>query len=154
MFQVSGLRYKVENLFAAYQDALVEEEELLRLAEDLIRRQKFGSGWQPKLNLKRLRKGTLCSQCNHCVQMHYKYGKWSCPRCGNVDRNAFYEALNDYRLLWGESIANSKFREFFGIASERTAYRLLKGLSLKSTGKFKDRRHHIPAELEEVSYKK
>lgn len=56
-------------------------------------------------------------------------------------------------MLWGERISNGEFREFMGIESEKTAYRLLKKLNFRSEGKFKDRTYLIPVDLIEMSGK-
>lgn len=151
VFQVSGLRHKMDQLFARYREPVIDDLQMQAIGEELISRRKDGSSWRPKTDLSKLQKGVLCTHCYGGVQMHYKNGKWGCSRCGNIDGMAFYEALNDYRLLWGEWISNSEFREFFGISPEKTAYRLLKQLDLASKGNFKDRVYHIPADILKVS---
>ncbi|RHW40112.1 NERD domain-containing protein [Lysinibacillus yapensis] len=154
VFQVSGLRYKMGKLFARYKERIIEDTEMHSIAEELIRKRRLGSSWQPKIDSQRLKRGVLCPGCNHGVQMHYKYGSWHCSRCGNNDESAFYEALNDYRLLWGERLTNGEFREFFGIESRKTAYRILNSLDLKCEGERRYKNYLIPSTISEMSHRK
>lgn len=151
VFQVSGLRYKVDRLLSMYREQVLNVEELRWLGKKFIARRKVQDSWRPKYDKGRLRNGVLCSSCHYSMQ--YRYAKWVCPRCWNEDNAAFYEALHDYRLLWGEGISNSEFREFVGIASEKTAYRILNMLNLRSKGKFRDRVYLIPADILKMSDK-
>jgi Nuclease-related domain len=147
VFQVSGLRYKVDRLFSMYREEVFDVEELRWLGEKLIARRKVQDSWRPKYDKGRLRTGVLCSRCHYHSRMQYRYGKWECPRCGNEDNRAFYEALHDYRLLKGEGISNSEFREFVGIKCRKTAYRLLKNLGLESQGELRYKKYLIPKDI-------
>ncbi|MFC7686577.1 nuclease-related domain-containing protein [Ureibacillus sp. GCM10028918] len=152
VFQVSGLRYKVERLFAQFPHPVIDQSQMRIIAEKLIASRKMDA-WKPRYDKSKLRKGVLCSRYNYRYLMQYRYGKWVCTRCGNVDCQAFYEALHDYRLLWGERISNNEFREFVGIRSEKTAYRLLRKLNLNSEGNFKNRRYLVPVDFLKMSGK-
>jgi len=146
IFHVTGLRYKLARLFEKHQKAFISKDELHLIGQEFIARQQPRK-WEPKIDLSKLRKGVLCSQCNYSMQMIYEHGKWICPRCGSVDPNAFYEALNEYRLLWSNRISNSEFREFMGIKSQKTTYRILSGLDLETEGKLRHMRYIIPPNI-------
>lgn len=152
VFQISGLRYKIERLFSMYRKSAIDEEQMQMVAEKLLAHRKLDS-WRPKYNQSKLRVGVLCSLCHYHSRMGYRYGKWMCSRCGNEDNAAFYEALHDYRLLWGERISKSRFCDYIGIDSPKTAYRLLSGLNLKTEGANRNRKYIIPSNIKQVSNK-
>lgn len=151
VFHVTGLRYKVDRLFSIYRKPVINEKQMRLIGEKLIARRKLDS-WKPKYDMNKLRAGVLCYHCNS--RMHYRYGKWECPRCGKVGDGAFYQALQDYRLLWGEGISNSEFREFVGIKNRKTAYRLLISLGLESQGELRYKKYLIPKNIYEMSHRK
>ncbi|PYF08263.1 nuclease-related domain-containing protein [Ureibacillus chungkukjangi] len=153
VFQITGLRYKLDQLYSQFQQPVITEEQLLFIADKFIARRKLDS-WRPKYDKSKLRVGVLCRHCHHRSRMEYRYGSWFCPRCGNKDDRAFYEALYDYRLLWGEEISKSEFCEFTRIESKKTAYRLLTGLKLETVGANRNRKYKIPPNIKQMSNKK
>ncbi|TSI11766.1 NERD domain-containing protein [Lysinibacillus sp. BW-2-10] len=146
VFQVTGLRYKLDNLLRKHRQPLIVEDQIYQLGKDLKSLQTVRK-WEPKINRAKLRKGVLCKACMYRMPMQYKHGKWVCFRCGNIDNLAFLEALNDYRLLWNEWISNCEFREFMGISSKDTASRILRSLGIESVGTYKDRKYLIPEKI-------
>lgn len=148
VFHVSGLRYKVSRWFAKNPQPLITREKMNELVNKLIAR-RCESSWRPDYDRSVLRTGALCRQCSYKSQMKFRYGKWSCTKCGKVDNQAFYQALNDYRLLWNMTISKKDFCDFFNIASMKTAYRILMSLNLKTEGSYRDRKYILPQTISE-----
>lgn len=101
-----------------------------------------------KLETNEISKGVFCKKC-HAIPMVRIHGTWSCKICGNTDKHAHLEAIEDYFLLISSSITNQKFRDFLQIDSIKTASRLLNELNLSFTGSKKGRvyfqsEHEIP----------
>lgn len=101
-----------------------------------------------KLETSEIVKGAFCKECN-AIPMVRKHGTWLCKICGNKDKHAHLQAIEDYFLLISPSITNQKFRDFLLIHSTKTASRLLSELNLPFTGSLKGRVyyqsvHHIP----------
>nr|WP_106780878.1 nuclease-related domain-containing protein [Lysinibacillus timonensis] len=141
----NGLRFHISKLQSKYQPTL-SEKQLNMLSNDLITNLKRKES-RTCIEKGRLKKGVLCQFCNYEIQMIYQNGNWSCPECRVRNKNAFLEALNDYRLLISERIRNREFREFFGIDSFNVASKLLSRSSLIPVGNNKGRYYTIPEDI-------
>lgn len=147
LFHVTGLRYKLSKMLEKYKmQKIFSEKELMSIGYHFLGMHHI-KPWKISLDRKNLRTGVLCSECNFRETMKYKYGRWICMKCGNDNRVAILEALNDYRLLWNDNISNREFREFTGVESKDAASRILRSLGFKSVGTFKDKWYIIPSEL-------
>lgn len=143
---LSGLQRLLDNLYEQYTQDVLSPGQARQLAEYLrfIHSPKMVNPTSliTEAVFKRLRTGVMCSQCAR-VQMHYKWKTWTCPRCGLRDKHGHIRALKDYRLLYGETITNKRFREFCVIESIYAASRFLKEMNLPYTGNNKGRRYFI-----------
>lgn len=146
VFQLSGLRYKILSWFAKYPQPFITQAKMKGLVDHFIAR-RCERIRKPEYDINKLRMGALCSNCFYKSQMKYHHGKWICLKCGQVDNQAFYQALNDYRLLWNEAISKNEFCNFFNIYSEKTAYRLLMSLNLETKGSFRNRKYILSPQL-------
>ena len=146
IFHVSGLAQKLERLFDQYQEVYVDEKKLRTIAKKLAKMH-APKKWTPVLEGMKMRKGVLCPSCSYKTVMRYVYGKWFCDTCKHADSGALLVALHDYRLLMGDSISNSQFRDFFMISSEKVVYYNLKLLDFKVIGGNKNRRYIIPEDV-------
>lgn len=146
IFHVSGLAQKLEQLFARYQEAHLDEKKLRYFTKKLAKMH-APKKWEPVLDRTKLRKGVLCPNCAYKSAMRYVYGKWFCDTCKNIDSRALLVALHDYRLMISGSISNSQFRDFFEINSAKTVYHNLKLLGFEVIGGNKNRRYLIPEDV-------
>lgn len=149
VFHVVGLRHKLEMLLKRHVDVKITFEQMMSIGHYLKSMHK-NRPWKVTMDQEKLRKGVLCSNCSYCVIMTYHHGRWNCPRCGNRGCIELLEALDDYRLLWGEQISNREFREFVGLTSEKTAFRILKSLNLKSIGANRNKKYIISSDIKNV----
>ncbi|MBH0230983.1 nuclease-related domain-containing protein [Halobacillus yeomjeoni] len=86
-----------------------------------------------QLKAEDLMKGVLCERCIS-LPMEKVYGGWKCPRCESFSNNAHVKALNDYYLLFGDSISNAELREFLRLPSRNTVRKLMNDLKITPIG--------------------
>jgi len=144
ILHVSGLAERVEQLYRKHRQVCISEADLTELSEHLLQMHK-PTRWIPDIQLDELKKGALCSQCNHTLC--YTHGKWRCSNCNIIDNQSMLVALHDFRLMMGNHISNAQFRDFFDINSEKAVYYLLKKLKFEAFGENKSRKYIIPSTL-------
>ncbi|KOY83995.1 NERD domain-containing protein [Lysinibacillus macroides] len=144
ILHVSGLGERIERLLKQHQTIYIDKEELSELCTYMLQHHE-PSQWNFTISRNELRKGALCSHCSFAYVVSYTYGRWRCTHCHKVDEQAFWHALQDYRLLIGEQISKAEFCVFFNMSSERAAYYLLKKLKFKAVGQNKNRKYIIRA---------
>lgn len=144
ILHVSGLAERIEQLYRKHQRVCISEADLTELSEHLLQMHK-PTRWIPDIQLDELKKGALCSQCNHTLC--YTHGKWRCSNCNIIDNHSVHVALHDFRLMVGNHISNAQFRDFFDIKSEKAVYYLLKKLKFEAFGENKRRKYIIPSTL-------
>lgn len=146
LFHANGLKDFVKECKLKHPKRLISENQLDKLVNYIL------SLHQPvkydlNIGLSRIRKGVLCENCYYQVQMKYKNGVWSCPKCGTRSKTAFYQALNDYQLIIGDKITNREFREFFGVESICATTKILNRLKFKHEGINRYRYYIIPEDI-------
>ncbi|MCH1627847.1 nuclease-related domain-containing protein [Fredinandcohnia quinoae] len=87
-------------------------------------------------------KGVHCPKCG-TLPMKRLPRKWECTSCGHSDKDAHIAAIEDYVLLFGNTITNQKLREFLNLPSRSAATRILKSLNFQFTGENKGRIYKI-----------
>jgi len=147
VFHVVGLRYKLNMLIEKHRKIILSKDEM-ELIGHCLKTMRLNKEWIHNLNKDRLQKGVLCSKCFYSIVMQFHHGSFICPRCGNRDRKELYDALDDFRLLWGEKISNREFMNYVGISSDKTALRLLKSLNLMFEGANRNRKYIIPSNIQ------
>lgn len=150
IFHVSGLRSKVNKLILKHPKPRITLEQLVSFKETLLEMY-CDVELLPKFEKSNLVKGAICSNCNSSVPMKYTRGVFCCNRCNFTSRNAIFESLHDYRLLFDEWITNNRVRQFFGIESVYSANKLLKRANLVSYGNNRGRKYLIPNDILEKS---
>lgn len=100
--------------------------------------------WVQEINCDELRTGVLCRSCSYKRKMFYVKGSWFCHSCGIENNEAFYEALQDYRLLKGSYLTNAILCEEFGVPSKHIAYRILRALGFEKVSNCRHSRYKIP----------
>jgi hypothetical protein len=91
-------------------------------------------------------KGVYCTKCFH-MPVTRKYGVWNCSQCSYKSPDLHLPTLDDYTLLFGNSISNKQFCDFLQISSRHVAKRLLSTLNLPYTGSYKDRKYKLPSQF-------
>jgi hypothetical protein len=94
------------------------------------------------LSTKDICTGVRCSECKF-IPMIYIRGKWSCPSCKHVSKDAHIDALYDYFHLFKPSITNSEFRQFLHLPTNDVSQKVLHSLNLQSTGNRKYRVYYM-----------
>lgn len=89
-----------------------------------------------------LLKGVQCSECG-VIPMKRIQKKWLCNSCGFSSKYAHLNAINDYKLLIGNTITNQKLRDFLQLTSRSAATRILQSSCLSYTGEKKGRVYFI-----------
>lgn len=80
------------------------------------------------INKQQIQPGIHCPQCRK-LGMKRAYGRWQCPSCNTNSKDAHNRALQDYFLLFGDTITNKQCREFLGVNSRYLATRILQNLN-------------------------
>lgn len=145
IFHASGLRFFVKKCLRKYPPKITNHQ-LEKLAKFFMSQLK-PRNYDINISSERIRKGVLCENCNYQVEMKYRLGVWTCPKCNVQSEKAFYRALNDYRLLISNQITNQKFREFFNINSHDATTKILDRLNLEKVGKNRGRYYIIPEDI-------
>ncbi|NHM31541.1 nuclease-related domain-containing protein [Neobacillus terrae] len=77
--------------------------------------------------------GVRCPSCSF-LPMQNTHGKWSCPSCSGIYKDAYEDAVKDYFLLFGPQITNKEFRWFTHLYKRNTATRYLSSMELGKSG--------------------
>ncbi|MDR7074561.1 nuclease-related domain-containing protein [Fictibacillus barbaricus] len=88
-------------------------------------------------------KGVYCTKCFHMPVMR-KYGAWYCMKCSYQSPDLHIPTLNDYALLFGNTISNKQFCDFLQLSSRHVARRLLLDMELAHIGSNKNRKYILP----------
>lgn len=151
IFHLSGLQTRVQNLFKKYPQSRITQEQLEMLNVNLLAIQKRII-WKPNIDRSKLRKGVLCKECKYNSVMEFKYGRFVCPVCNLKSKDALYEALHDYRLIYKPWITNREFKIFFNVSSSNTVNKMLKRLGFEYEGVNRGRIYFIPEDILKKSY--
>lgn len=144
-FHASGLRAFVKKCMVKHHKQITSSQ-LKKLSKILLSKVE-SRRYDLNISFDRFRKGVLCENCNHQIQMNYSRGFWHCPKCGTQSKDALLKALDDYRLLISNQITNREFREFFGVESMITASNILTRSPLIPVGNKKGKYYIIPEDI-------
>lgn len=86
------------------------------------------------INKHELLKGVHCPKCGK-LAMERKFKKWICSYCSHASKNAHVNALNDWFLLFGDSMTNHQCRNFLKLESRHVAKRILQTSNMKLVNK-------------------
>jgi hypothetical protein len=78
--------------------------------------------------------------------MNFNKGKWICPACLTVSKEAILKALSDYCYLYEPTITNQELKDFVHLPNTDTTQKVIFRLKLKATGKTKDRLYYLSTE--------
>ncbi|WP_264804745.1 nuclease-related domain-containing protein [Cytobacillus sp. NCCP-133] len=80
-----------------------------------------------------LKQGVQCHKCTSfpMIRLH---GRWSCPACNQLSKDAHIQSLQEYSFLISQSISNAQAKKFLQVESRDSVKRLLQSISLKTIG--------------------
>jgi hypothetical protein len=139
---------KIDQLDKAYTQAKVNDESILEISKFLLSQhkpQKINILQEYGLTGTDIRTGVRCTQCFH-IPMVYKRGKWLCPICLAISKDAFISGVDDYFLLFKPCITNAECRNFLHIPTVDTTQKILLLLNLPSEGNTRNRVYFPPSE--------
>lgn len=145
VFHVEHLLLKIRELLANYDKSVLTINDVKKLRRKLIQQHEppqynFLSFYN--IDLRELRAGVQCPQCDQ-LPMKRIHGKWKCRFCGAISKDAHIQALQDYFLLWKDTITNKECREFLHLESSKTANTILKSMNLVRSGEKKGRIYRV-----------
>ncbi|MGO4888765.1 nuclease-related domain-containing protein [Anaerobacillus sp. MEB173] len=140
VIHAASLPTKIEALDQYYKNEIVTSKELKKLSRLLL---KHHTPFIPELQVQKseILSGVHCPHC-HTLSLIRYWGKWFCPCCKTMDKDAHLSALEDYSLLIGSTITNKQCRDFLHI-SYSVASKLLASLDLEYSGRLKGRKYHL-----------
>ncbi|WHY80204.1 nuclease-related domain-containing protein [Neobacillus sp. WH10] len=138
---------KIENLEQRYNHERVDNHIIIKIGDLLL------SHHSPKpinilneynLTEKDIRSGVCCpnDKCHH-IPINYKRGKWTCPICQTISKEAHIKALSDYFYLIKPMITNFEVQSFLHLPNNDITQKILLRLKLPTSGKTKNRIYHL-----------
>lgn len=134
----SGLEFHIKKLLTQHKLQITQNE----LEKTAFHLKTLHTPQQIQMNIEKtqLRQGVLCENCHYQNRMYYQRGRFICPHCAAVDEgNLVKQALQDYSLLFSNTIKNAELRKFLQIQSSHAMKRLLVKLDIPYTGHGKGR---------------
>lgn len=89
--------------------------------------------------------GVRCPAC-HCLGMIRTHGRWICPACNQVSKDAHRSALQEFRILFGEQITSRQAMWFLELDSIQTTLRLFENAGMNPSSQKRNRKFKIPVE--------
>lgn len=94
-----------------------------------------------KIDHQQLITGCICSSCSKPLRKASER-KWRCDDCGQNERSATAQAIQDYFLLFGEELSNKKCREFLNVNADSARY-IMKNFQLLKSGNGKSVSYYV-----------
>ncbi len=140
VFRSANVAFKIPPFYQKHTQFLLSKNDMKKIARLLIKAHESLVPDPKSMNLPfdKLITGVQCPACE-TFGMVYHQGKWTCKSCGQKSKDAHFQALKDYFLIYGPSITSKQFREFMKVGSPSTAKRLLASMSLTFDGTTKGR---------------
>jgi ribosomal protein L37AE/L43A len=142
---LDALPGKLQHLDNSYEDEKYSEKEvrqLIRLILEQHTPKEAAILEQFQLTKKELLSGVQCPHCSH-LPLKRIHGNWTCPICQIKTKNAHFDALKDYSLLFNTTITNSEAMDFLQVDSPYVCNRLLRSTSFSCTGSKKGRTYFL-----------
>lgn len=137
---------KLDHLKRKHSTAVLSVKEMKKISNQFI---KHHTPERPNLlkqyNIKDtdILSGVLCENCLS-LTMRYKRKKWHCQKCSHISKDAHRKALEDYSLIFEESITNHQCKSYLQLPTNAITYHLLQSMKLKNVGSNKGRTYHLP----------
>lgn len=132
---------KIKMIDKTYRNPILEVDDIRRLVKTLKKKHEndylhflanFGMSYKDAI------KGVICPSC-YKPPMLRSNGKWRCSSCMHFSKTAHYPAINDYKLLVGDTITNGQLRDFLILNSESVPRKILCSLNLPTIGMNKNK---------------
>lgn len=139
------LPFAISSIEQEYEKNFLSENQLFQISQQMVTNHtplNIDILAQYKIPKGDILKGVICSYCKS-LPMKRSKGKWICPKCSFVSKDAHLSALEDYSLLIDSTITNQKMRDFLNIQSTSIANKLLFSLKLESSGVKKGRIYYF-----------
>lgn len=136
---------RFQSLKQKYPHTLLSHQQLANLAYQIKNKNKpLHMDILKKYNLsaRDIQPGVICQECRH-LPMIRVYGRWQCPHCQNISRDAHINALKDFQLLFKKTIANREARWMLQVGDVQVISKLLKKEGFKFSGYKKDRTYYL-----------
>lgn len=146
VIHAGALEDKIQFLSSRFIENIMTIKELNKLSRLLIKRntpinpnllQQF------QIPFSEIITGIHCVKC-FSIPMKKISGSWICMRCQHTSKDAHIASLQDYALLFGQTITNKDMREFLHLSSPSSASRILMTMNLEYTGSYKYRKYQLP----------
>lgn len=140
-----NLLNKFNQLEKQYKQEVLDSKQLQKLTRLLLKlHTPYDKNILEELGINEgeLLKGVQCSKCG-VLPMKRNQKKWVCISCGFSSKSAHHSAINDYKLLIGNTITNQKLRDFLQLTSRSAATRILQSYCLSYTGEKKGRVYFV-----------
>lgn len=140
-----SLLTKIENLEKRYKGEIFDHKQMQKLTKHLI---KLHTPYEKsileefEIHGDDVLTGVYCPKCG-TLPMTRLPRTWGCTSCGHTDKDAHLAAMEDYVLLYGNTITNQKLRKFLNLSSRSAATRILKSLNLEYVGEGKGRNYFL-----------
>ncbi|MDN7241865.1 nuclease-related domain-containing protein [Planococcus sp. N028] len=141
VIHLSGLPYTLDSLIEQYRTS--PKFDVHQLCSLFLTCQSPIKPYNPEPIPYPLLTGVFCPDCTFST-MSYSRDFWRCPACRLKQRDAHLLALQDYRLLVGETISNREFRQFTELRSRTNATLLLKRSGFQTIDTHKSLHYIIP----------
>lgn len=117
--------------------ACLTEEQLDHLKDWFLRKHKkfnpFPLSNYYDINQLEIKTGVECPACAY-IGMKKLKRSWGCPKCRSQSKSAHEQTLQDYFLIYKDTINNEDCRKFFHLKDKHNATRILKNPILRPTG--------------------
>ncbi|MBB6446081.1 nuclease-related domain-containing protein [Bacillus benzoevorans] len=140
------LPFKIKEFEEKLTKPFLTEKERRKLGQQLIKQHTtpdYPILEKLQISQSELLKGVYCPNCGR-LPMKRDYGKWTCPYCQHINKDAHVLSLKDYELLIGPTITNREMQDFLRCPSESICKKLLRNMELQSMGENKGRVYVLP----------
>lgn len=132
---------KYQELKQKYTKRVLSDQQLLNLSRFLKKHHRplqLDVLKKYHLTTKDIKPGAPCPECYYLptVRLH---GRWSCPKCHWIGKDAHHLAFKDFQLLYKDTITNCEARWMLQVDDPQVVSKILKREGFKYDGKFKDR---------------
>lgn len=142
VFHSNGLRYEFPKWNASHKECITEYQ-LKNLKSHLLHQYLRRPFYMP-IDNEAIQKNVQCPACQKTITYNQKF---RCNTC-KIPDSFVDEVLNEYRVIWGNSISVKELKNYFLFNSYKSAYRFLKFKDFQKIYKGKLTRYVIPFNLE------
>ena len=143
VFHLNGLRFKFTKWNAMYKEHITDFQ-LQKLKSHLLH-QYYRRPFYMPIDNETIQKNVLCPSCQKTLTFNRGF---RCDAACNIPTNYIDEVLNEYRVIWGNSISVNELKNYFQFGNSKSAYRFLKCKDFKKINKSILTRYVIPFTLE------